>query len=196
MKQLLFLSYILMCFCSLINAQDLIIRTNGDTVKCLVTKIDSNIIYFKIGNSRKAPTTYLSKDKIKVYNVPVLPDDPARVLYERKIKNATIWATISGVVFLTGGIFEITGIAQVSKTGGDVNMSPNGVSVTQDANSDEKGVDRMAAGFPLLVAGGIIGSISLHTIHKYQKKLKILYNMSISLDNNSDYNNIHLTYKF
>jgi hypothetical protein len=196
MKPVFIILFISVYYCGLILGQDQLIRTNGDTIKCTVTKIDSNNIYFKVNSQHRMLETHLSKDKISEFNIPVLPNDPMRVLCERKIKNSKVWLTISSIAFVSGGVLTISGITGTTDSGGDVNVNPGGMTVTGDENTSEKAMNRIAAGIPLLAAGGIIGSISLHTIIKYNKKLKALYNLSLYSDYNSGYNRFILSYKF
>jgi hypothetical protein len=66
MKIIPFLFYL--CFCQfLLNAQDLIVRKNGDKFHCIITKEDSADIYFTCIKNHRQFDTYIVREDIAKY---------------------------------------------------------------------------------------------------------------------------------
>jgi hypothetical protein len=185
MKNFLFLSMALLLFRELTNCQDLIIPKNGDTIRCSVTKIDSNVIYFKMVFHDKIINTNLERNEISELIVPVLPDNPKRIMFEKRIKTYSTIGSISVVSYVFGGVLTFYGFIQ----------SFQGI-LNTDETSFNKGGTKIAIGIPFLVTGAIVGSISISKAIKYKNKLKNLYKLSINMDYSPSYKGLSITYKF
>jgi hypothetical protein len=178
-----------------VTGQDIIIRTNGDTLKCTVTKIDSDAVYFKLKQKRSTLETFILRDKIMSMKIPVAPDNPDRRLCEKKIKNYTAWGIIGETAFVLGGISTIYGIVKLSGSGYDVSHHGSTIVAVSNTNDDRSG-NFVLDGLPFFIGGAIIGSISLHKVKKYKSRLKNLYNLSIDVGNHGTYNELKLSYRF
>jgi hypothetical protein len=180
----------------LVTGQDIIVRNNGDTLKCTVTKVDSNAVYFILKQKHSTIETFILRDKIMSMKIPVAPDNPDRRLCEKKIRNYTAWGIIGGTAFVLGGITSIYGVIKISGSGADVSHSGTTIAVTGDENDDLSGMNYVLGGLPFFIGGAIIGSISLHKVKKYKNRLKNLYNLSIDVGNHGKYNELKLSYRF
>jgi hypothetical protein len=190
MKNILFFSMTLFLFMEVINGQDLIVRNIGDTIKCTVTKIDSNIVYYQIRFHDRLINLTIDRNEIQDLIVPVLPDDPRRLLYEKKIKKYTPILLASGFSFVFGGAMIITGLKQSFE-------KIDGVYYFRgDYENQQNAEKKIALGIPFTVAGIVVGSIFFTKVIKYKKQLKNLNNLSINTDYSPIYNGFTICYKF
>jgi hypothetical protein len=71
MKKIIFI-LVLLSSTIYLFAQDLIIRTNGDKIKCSITKVDSLNVYFVFERNGEKFSTSISKNEIQdiqyIYN--------------------------------------------------------------------------------------------------------------------------------
>jgi hypothetical protein len=189
MKKIIFLLLILFLLNDLTSGQDLIVRKTGDTINCTVTKIDSNIVYYKIRFHDQQIITQIYRKEISDLIVPVLPDDPIRILCEKKIKKNTPLLIASGFSFIFGGAMIIYGTSETFKV-------ENGAVYIDDYDKQESGMKKTKIGIPFVIAGAVVGSISLTKVIKYKKQLKNLYKLSIDMDYGPIYNGFTICYKF
>jgi len=177
------------CFCNFIYGQDMVIGYNGDTIKCKVTRIDTNIVNI-ITKTNNGPVEYsVTRNTIKELIVPVLPDDPARMKYERNIEIFSTTGIITGISAALGIALSIKGMKDIL----------NGFQPAVDGvNSDtfNNGFIETGFGLPIAIAGTIVGFISLSRVLYNKTQLKKLYNLSFNMDYNTTYKGITLSYKF
>jgi hypothetical protein len=190
MKNILFLSMTLFLFCELTNGQDMLVLKEGDTIRCTVTKIDSNMIYFKMKYKNQPINLSLERNQISDLIVPVLPDDPTRMMCEKNIQKYSTIGLLSGVVLVFGGAMTIYGFSE------SFEVKNRMVIFRGDYDNTTSGIHKIVLGIPFLVAGAIFGKISMTKVHKYKKQLKNLYNLSINTDYNTFYKGITISYKF
>jgi hypothetical protein len=179
-----------------VNGQDMIVRDNGDTIKCKVTNMDSNNVYFDIKLHRGKTSTLLSRNQIKDVILPIIIKSPDQK-YERKVRTYTAWGIIGGVFFVAGGTLEVIGISKLSHS--DVEVVSNGTSGSVQDKSGGSGMDYVVLGIPCIVVGAIVGGISLHKIIKYNRKIKALNNLSLRVNPIYNYKTpttITLSYRF
>jgi hypothetical protein len=194
--KILLLSLILFLLGGLTRGQDIIVRNNGDTIRCVVTRIDSNVIYFKLKRQNESVTTSLSRNEIKDFIVPVSPDNPMRILYEKKITRNSILGTAGSLGFVAGGILIISGFSDMYSSGEGVRFFQIFSFNIEDMEQYNNGKRRIVAGIPFTVAGAVIGSLGFSKVVKYRGRLKDLYNVSVSWEYDLKYKGIRLTYKF
>jgi hypothetical protein len=185
MNKFIFLFLILFLLNDLTIGQDKIIRKIGDTINCTVTKIDSNIIYYKIRFHDRPINLKIDRNDIKDLIVPVLPDDPTYLIYKKNIKIYSAITTISIVSFVFGGTMLIYGFSE----------SLVGI-FSGEENTLNKGSTQIIIGIPLLVSGAVVGSISLKKAINYKKQLKKLNKLSIDMDYSPIYYGFTVCYKF
>lgn len=195
MKKIYLLPVLFFVLNAFVGAQDVIIRDNGDTINCSVTKIDSNRIYFSFIKNGNLLNTYLNKSQIKDYHVPLLPTDPRRLKYEKKIRNNKVWSVLGGTAFVAGGTLAIIGWSQLNEDGAEFESSPGSTTVTAE-EGEGRGMDKFGIGLPLCVAGGVMCLISTHKVIKYKKKLNYLYRVSINGAFGQKYSNFSICYRF
>jgi hypothetical protein len=83
MKKLFLIISALFAFYQL-QAQDIIIRNSGDTVRCKITSLDSFNIYLSFKKGQYTYNTFISKHDVKEFHYKAYVDAP-------KIENATNW---------------------------------------------------------------------------------------------------------
>jgi hypothetical protein len=163
--------------------RDIIIRNNGDTIRCTITRVDSNAVYCKVKLHDNYVATVVKRNDIRDFIMRVPPDNPVRIMCEKKITRNSFLAVTGAAGFIAGGALVISGYSDLHNSG-------------NKESSTEKGLKKTFTGIPIMVTGAVLGSIGLKNRYRYKRRLQELYSVSVSIDCDSFYKGFTISYKF